>query len=89
MADPATIAPLVLGTVLFAIRIAAKFMGLGGGWGPDDYTIIVSWVSIIPFPLYCRHSLNVLKCLAVIIFGLNASSKLQCPDTRILTTNQF
>ncbi|RJE18617.1 integral membrane protein [Aspergillus sclerotialis] len=55
VADPATLAPLVLGTVLFAIRIAAKFMGLGGGWGPDDYTIIVSW------------------CLAVVIFGLNAS----------------
>lgn len=45
MADPATIAPLVLATLFFFIRIAAKFMGLGGGWASDDYTIIAAYVS--------------------------------------------
>ncbi|KAB8276930.1 hypothetical protein BDV30DRAFT_223916 [Aspergillus minisclerotigenes] len=38
-----TLLPLIFSTLLFANRIAAKFMGLGGGWGPDDYTIIVAY----------------------------------------------
>lgn len=46
--EGATLAPLVLATVIFIIRIIAKGIGLGGGWGPDDYTIIVAWVR----PLY-------------------------------------
>ncbi|KAE8423359.1 hypothetical protein BDV36DRAFT_243395 [Aspergillus pseudocaelatus] len=41
--DSATLVPLIFSTLLFANRIAAKFMGLGGGWGPDDYTIIVAY----------------------------------------------
>lgn len=58
VADPGTIAPLVLATLLFAIRMAAKFMGLGGGWGPDDYTIIVSWVRTVYYGEYW----NLLTC---------------------------
>ncbi|KAE8347752.1 hypothetical protein BDV24DRAFT_146547 [Aspergillus arachidicola] len=38
-----TLLPLIFSTLLFANRIAAKSMGLGGGWGPDDYTIIVAY----------------------------------------------
>lgn len=26
--------------------MAAKFLRLGGGWGPDDYTIITAYVRI-------------------------------------------
>lgn len=36
--------PFVLATLLFVIRVAAKTMGLGGGWGGDDFTLIVSYV---------------------------------------------
>jgi hypothetical protein len=46
--EAATLVPLILSTILFTNRIAAKFMGLGGGWGADDITIIVAYVSIIP-----------------------------------------
>ncbi|OJJ82200.1 uncharacterized protein ASPGLDRAFT_59727 [Aspergillus glaucus CBS 516.65] len=42
-ADPATIIPFILATILFAIRMTAKFLQLGGGWGPDDYTIIIAY----------------------------------------------
>ena len=42
--EGATLVPLILAGILFAIRMAAKIMGLGGGWGPDDYTIIVAEV---------------------------------------------
>lgn len=45
--DSATLIPLIFSTLLFANRIAAKFMGLGGGWGSDDYTIIVAYVRLI------------------------------------------
>lgn len=43
-ADPATIIPFILATILFAIRMTAKVLQLGGGWGPDDYTLIVAYV---------------------------------------------
>ncbi|PYH95634.1 integral membrane protein [Aspergillus ellipticus CBS 707.79] len=42
--DPSTIVPLVLATIFFFIRIAAKVGKLAGGWGPDDYTITIAWV---------------------------------------------
>lgn len=45
-ADPATIIPFVIATILFAIRMVAKSLRLGGGWGPDDYTIIAAYVRI-------------------------------------------
>lgn len=50
-ADPATIVPFILATILFAIRMTAKFLQLGGGWGPDDYTVIIAYVKI-PFLVY-------------------------------------
>ncbi|GMG04296.1 unnamed protein product [Aspergillus oryzae] len=52
--DSATLVPLIFSTLLFANRIAAKFMGLGGGWGPDDYTIIVAYVRFIMVPMHDR-----------------------------------
>lgn len=45
-ADPATIIPFVIATILFVVRMVAKFLRLGGGWGPDDYTIITAYVRI-------------------------------------------
>ncbi|KAI9037730.1 CFEM domain-containing protein [Aspergillus affinis] len=45
--DGSTLAPLILGAVFFIIRIAAKSFGLAGGWGWDDYTIIVSFVMAV------------------------------------------
>ncbi|EYE94543.1 CFEM domain-containing protein [Aspergillus ruber CBS 135680] len=51
-ADPATIIPFVIATILFAIRMVAKSLRLGGGWGPDDYTIIAAYaLAIIAFAL--------------------------------------
>ena len=47
MIDPETMAPMILGTVLYFIRIAAKSMGLGGGWWWDDLTITIAWVRIL------------------------------------------
>ncbi|KAJ5884764.1 hypothetical protein N7495_009274 [Penicillium taxi] len=41
-----TLVPLILATVFFIGRIFAKSSGLAGGWGWDDYTIIVSFVMI-------------------------------------------
>ena len=52
--DSATLVPLIFSTLLFANRIAAKFMGLGGGWGPDDYTIIVAYVRLLIAPTQIR-----------------------------------
>ncbi|KAE8393126.1 hypothetical protein BDV23DRAFT_170512 [Aspergillus alliaceus] len=42
--EAATLVPLILSTILFANRMIAKFMGLGGGWGADDFTIIVAYI---------------------------------------------
>lgn len=42
-----TLAPLILASVFFVARIFAKGSGLAGGWGWDDYTIIVSYVSAL------------------------------------------
>ncbi|KAJ5308624.1 hypothetical protein PENANT_c065G04882 [Penicillium antarcticum] len=39
-----TMVPLVLATFFFVARMIAKSSGLAGGWGWDDYTIIVSFV---------------------------------------------
>ncbi|PLB38578.1 CFEM domain-containing protein [Aspergillus candidus] len=50
--EGATLVPLILAGILFVVRIAAKIMGLGGGWGPDDYTIIVAEIlGIVVFAL--------------------------------------
>lgn len=43
-ADPGTIIPFALATILFVIRMIAKSLRLGGGWGPDDFTIMVAYV---------------------------------------------
>ncbi|BCR90981.1 CFEM domain-containing protein [Aspergillus chevalieri] len=51
-ADPATIIPFILATILFVIRMTAKFLRLGGGWGPDDYTIIIAYgLAVVSFAL--------------------------------------
>lgn len=42
--EAATLVPLILATILFLVRMTAKTIGLGGGWGSDDYTIIVAEV---------------------------------------------
>ncbi|KAE8152990.1 hypothetical protein BDV25DRAFT_137393 [Aspergillus avenaceus] len=47
LVEGATLAPLLLTTIFFAIRITAKVFNLGGGWGMDDVTIIISWVMSI------------------------------------------
>ncbi|RMJ21968.1 integral membrane protein [Aspergillus sp. HF37] len=36
-------APMILGTIFFAVRITAKSMGLGGGWWWDDFTVTIAW----------------------------------------------
>lgn len=43
-ADGGTIIPFAIATILFIIRMATKAMHLGGGWGPDDYTLTVAYV---------------------------------------------
>jgi hypothetical protein len=45
MVNAATLIPFILGTFFFITRIIAKSSGLAGGWGWDDYTIIVAFVS--------------------------------------------
>ncbi|KAJ5824909.1 hypothetical protein N7447_007249, partial [Penicillium robsamsonii] len=42
--DAATLIPLILASFFFVVRIIAKSSGLAGGWGLDDYTIIISYV---------------------------------------------
>ncbi|KAG2417077.1 hypothetical protein HFD88_008295 [Aspergillus terreus] len=50
--EAATLVPLILATLLFSNRMVAKSIGLGGGWGPDDYTIIVAEIlAIVLFAL--------------------------------------
>ena len=45
------LATLILASFFFIARIIAKSMGLAGGWGWDDYTIIASYVNIpLPYP---------------------------------------
>ena len=44
MVEGATLVPLILATFFFVARIMAKSGGLAGGWGWDDYTIIISFV---------------------------------------------
>ena len=74
----ATLVPLILATILVMNRVAAKLMRLGGGWGWDDYTIIVAYVSTrisTGLLVYYGRMLNGRQGLAVIEFALNASSK--------------
>ena len=42
-----TLLPLILASFFFVARIVAKGIGLAGGWGWDDYTIITSYVSAL------------------------------------------
>ncbi|CAG7953939.1 unnamed protein product [Penicillium salamii] len=44
MINGSTLVPMILATFFFIARIIAKGCGLAGGWGWDDYTIIVSYV---------------------------------------------
>ncbi|KAF4766782.1 hypothetical protein HAV15_010418 [Penicillium sp. str.  len=39
-----TLIPFVLASFFFVMRMIAKSSGLAGGWGWDDYTIIVSYI---------------------------------------------
>jgi hypothetical protein len=45
-ADPGTIIPFAIATILFVIRMVTKAMHLGGGWGSDDYTLMVAYVRL-------------------------------------------
>lgn len=65
--DPGTIVPFVLATILFLVRIVAKTMGLGGGWGGDDYTLIVSYVCALSidasvYVCECILTVQILSC---------------------------
>ncbi|KAJ5242950.1 uncharacterized protein N7469_001277 [Penicillium citrinum] len=52
-----TLAPLILASVFFVARIFAKGSGLAGGWGWDDYTIIVSYfMGVVIYVLYTYTS---------------------------------
>ena len=44
MVDGGTLAPFILASLLFVLRMAAKAVRLGGGWGPDDFTLITAYV---------------------------------------------
>ncbi|KAJ5358164.1 hypothetical protein N7541_005322 [Penicillium brevicompactum] len=44
MINGSTLVPMILSTFFFFARIIAKSSGLAGGWGWDDYTIIVSYI---------------------------------------------
>ncbi|KAL4770047.1 hypothetical protein BDW60DRAFT_218378 [Aspergillus nidulans var. acristatus] len=49
-ADPGTIIPFAIATILFVIRMVTKAMHLGGGWGSDDYTLTVAYaLGIVTF----------------------------------------
>ncbi|KAJ5484342.1 hypothetical protein N7453_012296 [Penicillium expansum] len=39
-----TLVPFILASFFFVMRMFAKSSGLAGGWGWDDYTIIVSYI---------------------------------------------
>jgi hypothetical protein len=47
-----TLVPLILASFFFVARIISKSIGLAGGWGWDDYTIIVSYVCHFVVPPY-------------------------------------
>ncbi|PLB35982.1 CFEM domain-containing protein [Aspergillus candidus] len=47
------LATLILASFFFVSRIIAKSMGLAGGWGWDDYTIIASY--ILGVAIYVLH----------------------------------
>jgi hypothetical protein len=42
--NPSTLIPFILASFFFIARIVAKSSGLAGGWGWDDYAVIVSYV---------------------------------------------
>ncbi|KAJ5213924.1 hypothetical protein N7449_001093 [Penicillium cf. viridicatum] len=42
--NASTLIPFILASFFFVMRMIAKSSGLAGGWGWDDYTIIVSYV---------------------------------------------
>ena len=39
-----TLVPFILASLLFLLRMVAKAMRLGGGWGADDFTLITAYV---------------------------------------------
>lgn len=40
-----TLISFIFATAFFTIRMAAKSLRLGGGWGADDYTLMAAYVS--------------------------------------------
>ncbi|KAJ5372952.1 hypothetical protein N7517_004958 [Penicillium concentricum] len=57
--DAATLIPLILASFFFLIRMIAKCSGLAGGWGLDDYTIIVSYaLGVAIYVCYVYSILN-------------------------------
>jgi hypothetical protein len=71
--DGATLVPLILATFFFVARIIAKGGGLAGGWGWDDYTIIISFVRTIVMSSVAI--LTVSQVLGIAIYVLNSYSK--------------
>ncbi|KAJ5474301.1 hypothetical protein N7475_003867 [Penicillium sp. IBT 31633x] len=51
--NASTLVPFILATFFFLARLVAKSSGLAGGWGWDDYTIILSFVmGVVIFVLH-------------------------------------
>jgi hypothetical protein len=71
--QPSTLIPFILASFFFVARVIAKSSGLAGGWGWDDYTIIVSYVSLLPI-MPCAL-LTDLQILGVVIYVLNIYSE--------------
>ncbi|KAJ5484109.1 hypothetical protein N7539_005905 [Penicillium diatomitis] len=57
LVSASTLIPTILAIFFFFARIYAKAIGLGGGWGWDDYTIIVSFILGIAF--YAGYTLTI------------------------------
>lgn len=56
--------PFVLATILFVARMAAKTWGLGGGWGGDDYSLIVAYICTLS--CMCAITMVYTDCIGVV-----------------------
>ncbi|KAJ5112368.1 hypothetical protein N7532_000413 [Penicillium argentinense] len=65
---PSTLVPMILASIFFVARMVAKGSGLAGGWGWDDYTIIMSYASITVSLRGVFQSSNSLQILGLAIY---------------------